>query len=86
MYPFEYPFPPAKVVDVFVEYYGPTNRAYASLNSDARKALHDDLTALWIRNNRATDGTTQVPAEYIEVVGTRASVGSRSPEGSLTRE
>jgi ubiquinone/menaquinone biosynthesis C-methylase UbiE len=86
MYPFEYPFPPAKVVDLFVEYYGPTNRAYASLNSDGRKALHDDLTALWIRNNTATDGTTQVPAEYIEVVGTRASVGSRSTERSLTRE
>jgi len=25
MYPFEYPFPPAKVVDFFIEYYGPTN-------------------------------------------------------------
>ena len=49
-----------------------------------RKASHDDLTALWARNNTATDGTT--PAECIEVVGTRASVGSRSTERSLTRE
>ena len=85
-YPFEYPFPPANVVDVFVEYYGPTNRAYASLNSDGRRALHDDLTALWIRNNTATDGTTQVLAEYVQVVGTRASVASRNTEQSLTRE
>ncbi len=72
MYPFEYPFVPASVVDVFVEYYGPTNRAYASLNNNGRKALHDDLTALWIQNNTATDGTTRVLAEYIEAVGTRA--------------
>ena len=69
--PFEYPFAPPKVVDLFVEYYGPTNRAYASLNNEGRRALHDDLTALWIRNNTATDGTTRVPAEYIEAVGTR---------------
>jgi SAM-dependent methyltransferase len=72
MYPFEYPFAPAKVVDFFIEYYGPTNRAYSSLTDDARTALHDDLTALWTRNNIATDGTTRVQAEYIEVIGTRA--------------
>jgi hypothetical protein len=72
LYPFEYPFPPAKVVDFFVEYYGPTNRASASLGDDARKGFHEDLTALWTRNNVAADGTTRVEAEYIEVVGTRA--------------
>jgi SAM-dependent methyltransferase len=72
MYPFEYPFTPAKVVDVFVEYYGPINQAYASLNSDGRQALHDDLTALWVRNNTARDGMTNVSAEYIVAAGTRA--------------
>ena len=70
-YPFEYPFAPAKVVDFFIEYYGPTKKAYASLNEDGRKALHEDLTALWTRNNKASDGTTHVLAEYIEVIGTR---------------
>jgi SAM-dependent methyltransferase len=71
MYPFEYPFAPAKVVDFFIEYYGPTNRAFGSLDDASQKALHDDLTALWARNNRATDGTTRVLAEYVEVIGTR---------------
>lgn len=71
MYPFEYPFAPAKVIDFFIEYYGPTNRACASLNEDGQKALHADLTALWGRNNVASDGTTRVLAEYIEVIGTR---------------
>jgi SAM-dependent methyltransferase len=71
MYGFDYPFEPSKVVDLFVEYYGPTNRASSSLNDEGKKALHDDLTALWTRNNTATDGTTKVPSEYIEVIGIR---------------
>ena len=71
MYPLEFPFAPAKVVNFFIEYYGPTHRAYASLDDVGKKALHDDLTALWTRNNRATDGTTRVLSEYIEVIGTR---------------
>jgi SAM-dependent methyltransferase len=72
LYPFEYPFAPAKVVDFFIEYYGPTNRAYLSLDATGQKAMHDDLTALWTKNNVGGDGSTQVLAEYIEVVGTRA--------------
>jgi SAM-dependent methyltransferase len=71
MYPFEYPFSPPKVVDLFVDDYGPINRAAASLDDAGRKALHADLTALWARNNKATDGTTRVLAEYLEVVGTK---------------
>ena len=70
-YPFAYPFGPGKVVDFFIEYYGPTLRAHASLNSAGQQVLHDDLTALWSRNNVATDGTTRVLAEYLEVIGTR---------------
>jgi SAM-dependent methyltransferase len=70
-YPFEYPFGPGKVVDFFIEYYGPTLRAHASLSPDGRQVLHDDLTSLWTRNNVATDGTTRVLAEYLEVIGTR---------------
>ena len=71
-YPFVYPFAPANVVDFFIEYYGPTNRAYGSLDEAGKKALHDDLTALWTSNNVATDGTTRVLAEYIVVSGERA--------------
>ena len=37
-YPFEYPFAPAKVVDFFIEYYGPTNRAYGSLDDGGKLA------------------------------------------------
>jgi hypothetical protein len=71
MYPFEYPFAPAKVVDFFIEYYGPTNRAYLSLDTAGQKAMHDELTALWSKNNVASEGSTLVWSEYIEVIGTR---------------
>lgn len=70
-YPFEYPFAPAKVVDFFIEYYGPTLRAHGSLNPDGQRVLHDELTALWTQNNVATDGTTRVLSEYLEVIGNR---------------
>jgi SAM-dependent methyltransferase len=71
LYPFEYPFGPAKVAGFFAVYYGPTNRGYASLGEAARQALHEDLIALWAHNNLNTDGTTRVEAEYIEVNATR---------------
>lgn len=71
LYPFRYPFPPEKVVDFFIEYYGPTLRAYHALQGEAQAALRDDLIALWSSNNRADDGTTDVAAEYIEVQAIR---------------
>jgi SAM-dependent methyltransferase len=72
LYPFRYPFPPSEVVEFFIAYYGPALRAFHSLGEEAQAAFKEDLTALWTTNNRATDGTTDVQAEYIEVVGTRA--------------
>lgn len=71
MYPFEYPFPPAEVVDFFNTYYGPTYRAFNSLDEAQKAEFHKDLTEVWSRNNLASDGTTRVMSEYIEVVGTR---------------
>ena len=72
MYPFEFPFGPAQVVDFFIEYYGPTNRAFGALSAAGKEAFHSDLTELWTRNNLVTDGTTRVAGEYIEVIGIRA--------------
>lgn len=66
----EYPFGPEKVVDFFIDYYGPINRAHAALGEAARQ-LRDDLVALWERHSMASDGTTKVQAEYMVLVGTR---------------
>lgn len=71
-YLFTYPFPPSEVVEVFRLYYGPTNRAFASLDADGQAQLRRDLESLWIAHNRAGADCTTVYAEYLEVIGTRA--------------
>ncbi len=72
MYPFKYPFPPSEVVEFFRVYYGPTNRAFASLDVDKQAALRTDLEQLWAQHNSAGAGGTAVESEYLEVVATRA--------------
>jgi SAM-dependent methyltransferase len=71
MHTFNYPFPPAEVVDVFRLYYGPANLAFSSLDSAGRNALHEELESLWSEHNRAKGSITIVDAEYLEVVATR---------------
>lgn len=71
-YLFSYPFPPSEVVEFFRLYYGPTNRAFASLDGGGREQLHQELETLWSAHNRAGLGCTTVLAEYLEVIGVRA--------------
>jgi SAM-dependent methyltransferase len=66
---FEYPFGPEQVVNEFRLWYGPTLRAFAALDEESRVALRLDLERLWWEYNRASDGTTRVESEYLEVVG-----------------
>lgn len=70
-YPFRYPFPPAEVVEFFRCYYGPANRAFAALDATGQDRLRHDLEALWGEHNAATDGTTRVDSEYLEVMAVR---------------
>jgi len=72
LYPFKYPFPPSEVVEFFRTYYGPTNRAFASLDSEKQAALRSDLERLWSESNKASDGGTEIESEYLEVVAIRA--------------
>lgn len=72
MYPFSYPFSPAEVAEHFRVYYGPMNRAFASLDDEGQAALRRDLEGLWTRYNQATDGTTRYDGEYLEVTAIRA--------------
>jgi len=60
------------VVEFFRRYYGPTNRAFASLDGTATRTLREELEALWSTHNRAGDELTVVQAEYLEVIATRA--------------
>jgi SAM-dependent methyltransferase len=71
MHTFNYPFPPAEVVEVFRLYYGPANLAFASLDAAGQQALHQELDSLWSAHNRARGDVTIVDAEYLDVTATR---------------
>lgn len=73
LYELSYPFSPADVVEFFRANYGPMTRAFASIGEEAQRQLRDELTGLWSRHNRATDGTTRVDAEYLQVVAVRGN-------------
>jgi SAM-dependent methyltransferase len=70
---FNYPFPPAEVVEFFRTYYGPTQRAFAALDSDGQTALRSDLESHWAEHNQAADNkSTSVAAEYLEVIAIKS--------------
>ena len=69
---FKFPFSPDQVVEYFREYFGPTKMAFSTLDADGQAALKTELVDFWTKNNRATDGTTDVEAIYLEVTAIRA--------------
>jgi SAM-dependent methyltransferase len=65
---FHWPVSPRGVAEHFRDYYGPTVRTMAALDAAGQADLLEALTALWAERNQATDGSTRVEAEYLEVV------------------
>jgi hypothetical protein len=68
---FYFDLPPADVVEHFRLYFGPTQKAFEALDADGQAALRSDLENLWTEHNQATDGTTRVESEYLEVRAVR---------------
>lgn len=58
---------PADVVEHFRQYFGPTVMAFKAIPEEQHEEYRSDLESLWIENNIATDGTTLVKSEYLEV-------------------
>lgn len=70
---FDFIYPsPQHFVDFFRAYYGPVERAFASLDADGQSALESDLLDLVDEFNIAKDGTMRVPSEYAQVVVTKS--------------
>lgn len=69
---FHYPFSPRKTVDFFRQYFGPTQVAFSRLDQAGQATLAAQLESLWTEHNTATDGTTRVQAEYLDVRAIRA--------------
>lgn len=55
-------------LEIFKSYYGPTNRAFATLDADKQGALEADIVDLLGRLNRGGEDALIVPSEYLEVV------------------
>jgi hypothetical protein len=72
MAPLKYPFSPAETVAFFRTYFGPVKIAFEAMPDEKRPAFLHDLIELFGRHNKATDGTTHIEGEFLEVVATRA--------------
>ncbi len=59
-------------LEIFRTYYGPVHKAFLALDDDGKKALESDLRAVLDRFNVATDGTLVAPADYVEVIISKA--------------
>jgi hypothetical protein len=70
-YSFRYPSPD-HFVGWFREYYGPTVRAFAALDTEGQDALASDLKELCESRNVSGDGTLVVPSDYLEAVAVRS--------------
>ncbi|HMM74741.1 MAG TPA: class I SAM-dependent methyltransferase [Gammaproteobacteria bacterium] len=68
---FRYPSP-RHFVAWFRDHYGPIHRAYAALG-ERSKALEAELLDLLDARNLAGDGTLVLPADYVDVVITKAA-------------
>lgn len=70
---FNFPFTASEVVDCFRQYYGPTYKAFGTLDEKGQAALHQELEQLWSDHNQSSNGVTQVESDYLEVMAIRAS-------------
>src|SRR3954468_10528073 len=68
---FRYPYTPGGTAKLFRTSYGPTVRAFETLDNDARGRLASDLVDHWTDHQRPGKRITEVDSEYLEVVAIR---------------
>ena len=65
---FRHSGPPAGLLDIFRNYYGPTMNAFDAAAGDGRESqLQAELAELFEAQNRAGPGRTEIPATYLKV-------------------
>jgi SAM-dependent methyltransferase len=60
-------------LDTFRTYYGPTLKAFGTLDDAGQKAFEQELLALADESNTSTTGALRIPSEYLEVVAVKAA-------------
>ncbi|MDH3899643.1 MAG: class I SAM-dependent methyltransferase [Gammaproteobacteria bacterium] len=66
-----YPFDTKQLVEFFRQHFGPVKRAFDSLDEHDGKWLRAELEGVYEAHNIATDGTTRIKGEYLNVTATR---------------
>jgi hypothetical protein len=69
---FRYPYTPAGTAELFRATYGPTVRVFEKLDEDSRASFAAELTAHWSSHQSPGIPTTEVEAEYLEVIAIRS--------------
>lgn len=64
---FDFPFGVPETIEFWREFYGPTHKAFASLDENGQANLRRDPEKLWAENNLSANGSTHVVSEYLEV-------------------
>lgn len=67
----KYPFDTSTLVDYFRQYFGPVKRAFDSTNKAQQRSLRAELEDIYAAHNVATDGTTEIKGEYLNVSARR---------------
>jgi ubiquinone/menaquinone biosynthesis C-methylase UbiE len=68
---FKYPYPAARVVAFFREYFGPTQVAYSRLDPAGQARMTAEMEKLWTDHNHGPANESHVNAEYLEVRATK---------------
>ncbi len=68
---FRYPYTSEGTAELFRAAYGPTVRAFAALDENARASFAADLAEHWSWHQRGSGTSTEVEAEYLEVTAVR---------------
>jgi hypothetical protein len=71
-YTIAFPFDPDETAALYLRCLGALQRPYAALDSQRQGEFRHDLGRLFAENNRASDGTTRVETECLEVLAIRA--------------
>lgn len=60
-------YSPSEFVTIFKNYYGPTMNAFAAAQDGKAAELQRELEALFNAQNKGTQGSTSIPATFLQV-------------------
>jgi ubiquinone/menaquinone biosynthesis C-methylase UbiE len=66
-----YPFSVAELVEYFRQHFGPVKRAFDSVSTSQQRSLRAEMEDIYAAHNVATDGTTEIKGEYLNVSARR---------------